>query len=65
MIKIGQIRVGNVCFEIKHDEKDESNPYKLYRKWYENGWHRSLLAKYTNLYGCTDAINDYARRMDL
>ena len=32
-----------VC--IKHLE-DRHNPYKLYRKWWDGGWHRAKVVEY-------------------
>ena len=27
----------------------KTNPFKLYVKWYENGWHRKKVAEYANI----------------
>ena len=65
MRKIGEIETGNIRFVIKYDNADQYNHYKVYRKWYENGWHNSLIAEYANLYGCMCVIEDYVLRNQL
>ena len=59
MKKIGELNTGKTCFVIYHDEKQEMNPYRIYTKWYSNGWHRNLLAQYADLYSCVLYIKDY------
>ena len=61
MHKIGELNTIHGTFEIKYDEKDRCNPYKLYAKWYDGGYHRKLLVKYGDLYSCTLAIADYIK----
>ena len=70
MKKIGELITIHGTFEIKYDEKDKYNPYKLYTKWYDSGkdngykfvgYHHKLLAKFADLFGCTNAINEYVR----
>lgn len=29
-----------------YDSTANYNPYKLYRKWYDKGWHRKKVAEY-------------------
>ena len=30
------------------DNTAQINPYRIYRKWYEYGWHRELVTKYAD-----------------
>ena len=73
MKKIGELNTIHGTFEIKYDEKDRYNPYKLYAKWYDSGkdngytfvgYHRRLLAKFCHLHGCIDTINNFVRDHD-
>lgn len=64
MKKIGELNTNHGTFEIKYDEQDRYNPYKLYAKWYDGGYHRKLLVKYADLHGCTNAINEFVRTHD-
>ena len=62
MRKIGELNTAKVHFVIYHNEKTNKNPYKIYKKWYDNGWHRSLLESYQDLYSCVLYIKDYLNR---
>lgn len=73
MQKIGELNTLHGTFEIKYDKDDKYNPYKLYTKWYDSGkdngytfvgYHRKLLAKYADLHGVTNAINEFVRQHD-
>lgn len=64
MKKIGELNTNHGTFEIKYDEQDRYNPYKLYAKWYDGGYHRRLLAKFCHLHGCIDIINNFVRDHD-
>lgn len=57
MRKIGEIR-SNITFIIKVDDEDRINPYKVYRRWYDGGWHQKQAAKYGNLHSCLLYIED-------
>lgn len=35
-----------VCIE---DSSAAFNPYKLYEKWYDRGWHRKKITEYTDM----------------
>ena len=62
MRKIGELNTEKVHFVIYHDEKRKVNPYRVYSKWYNQGWHKSLLAEYGDLYSCILYIEDYVHR---
>ena len=64
MKKIGELNTIHGTFEIKYDEQARYNPYKLYAKWYDGGWHRRLLANFCHLHGCISIINDFVRDHD-
>ena len=61
MRKIGELNTKKVHFVIYHDENTKCNPYRIYSKWYNNGWHKSLLAKYEDLLSCIHYIEFYVR----
>lgn len=42
-----------------HDGK--TNPYRIFRNWYNQGKHKKQLAKYANFGSCLDFIRDYYR----
>ena len=60
MKKIGELNTLSGWFIICYDEADR-NHYKLYQKWYNNGWHRKLIVKYADLFSCTIWINEYIK----
>lgn len=62
MKKIGELITKKVHFVIYHDEKRQTNPYRIYSKWYKDGWHKSLLNEYQDLFSCVLYIEDYVRR---
>ena len=33
-------------FACIYDSSARCNPYKLYRKWYDQGWHRKKVVEY-------------------
>lgn len=39
----------------------KTNPYRIYRKWYNMGWHKKMLQKYANFDSCLYHISDYYR----
>ena len=59
MKKIGELNALAGSFVIYYDECDRFNHYKLYKKWYDRGWHRKLIEKYGDLYSCTIWINEF------
>lgn len=63
MKKIGELSTRSALFVLYYDEKDRHhNHYKLYQRWYSQGWHRKLIEAYGDLYSCTIWINDYVSR---
>lgn len=64
MKKIGELKTKTTMFVIYYDEADRYNHYKLYSKWFDNGWHKKLISKYSDLHGCTNAINEYVLKHD-
>ena len=61
MRKIGEIR-SNITFIIKIEDEDKQTPYRVYRRWYDNGWHEKLVDKYRNMYCCILYIEDRIAR---
>jgi hypothetical protein len=62
MKKVGELNTKKVHFVIYHDESRKFNPYRIYSKWYSDGWHKSLLAEYEDMYSCVIFIENYVRR---
>lgn len=58
MNKIGELNAKAATFVIYYDRED-TNPYKVYWKYYENGYHRKLVVKYADLHGCTAWISNF------
>ena len=52
MRKIGEINTGRTTFIIKVDDEDIKTPYRVYRKYWDNGYHQRLHDKYRDLYSC-------------
>jgi len=63
MKKIGELNALAGTFVIYYDEADR-NHYRLYKKWYNKGWHRQLIVKYADLSSCTYWIHDYINQHD-
>lgn len=40
----------------------QRNPYQLYSKWYEQGWHKRKLVEYANFYSVLCWLKEYAER---
>ena len=34
---------------VYNEEKKNHNPYTIYRKWYDRGWHRKKIVEYANM----------------
>lgn len=34
------------CYVCIYDSRTDRNPYKLYKKWYDKGWHRKKEVEY-------------------
>ncbi len=50
MKKIGELNMTEINFVMYYDEKEKYYHYKLYeREFYNNGWHRGMIAKYQDL----------------
>ena len=53
MIKIGSLVSRAMTIILYYDDKAKSNPYRIYKKYWDNGWHKKLIEKYENLASCT------------
>lgn len=62
MKKIGELNALAGSFLIYYDSTEAHNHYKIYNKWYNNGWHKMLVEKYADLFSCTAWINDFISR---
>ena len=61
MYKMGELNTRAGRFVIYYDNAARVNPYRIYKKWWNGGWHRELVEKYADLYSCTIYINDFVR----
>lgn len=59
MKKIGELNALAGSFIICYDEKEAHNHYKIYHKWYNQGWHKMLVEKYGDLYSCSCWIHNW------
>ena len=41
---------------VTHDDKRKTNPYTVYRKWYDNGWHSRKVNAYGDFNSCVCCI---------
>ena len=62
MHKIGMLDTKAVLFEVYYDDKAKTNPYKVYNKYWDHGWHKKLLLKYADLASCVNFINCYVKQ---
>ena len=46
--KIAEVCEKGVRLVMIHDEKDKCNPYKVYRKYWNGGWHKKQLSKWAD-----------------
>lgn len=44
--KVLEINENGLHLECIKDYTSKYNPYRLYRVWWDGGWHRNLLVKY-------------------
>lgn len=58
--KVLDINVEGIWWICVFDLRAKTNPYKLYRKWYENGWHRKKVEEYGNFVSVLCHLRDYA-----
>lgn len=61
MIKVGEVMDSGLRFQVMRVD-DETNPYRVYMKWYSDGWHRKQIAKYSDMVSCMVLITDYMRK---
>ena len=64
MEKIGMIHPRGTYFDIYYDDKARCNPYRVYHRYWDRGWHKRLLVKYANLGSCIAYINNYVMGHD-
>lgn len=56
--KVLEINEGTVYLECIKNDADKHNPFRLYTKWWDGGWHRKLLVKYANFASVIYRIKD-------
>ena len=50
---------GQYVVIIYHD--GETNPFRIYRKYWNGGWHKKILEKYADFNSCLCFIDSYYR----
>lgn len=40
----------------------KTNPYRIYRKWWDMGWHRKQIEKYGDFNSCLCFVADYYKQ---
>lgn len=55
-MKVMEINVEGVSLVCIMDTQTNQNPYKLYRVWYNDGYHRKLLKRYANFVSVIEHI---------
>ena len=55
MNKVGEITTMGLKFVVMWDK----GQLRLYKKYYHNGWHQELLAKYADMNSCLAHMMDY------
>ena len=56
--KIADISFAGAAYQVVHDTGCKRNPYKVYRKWYDNGWHRKKLTEWGDFPDAMQFLND-------
>ena len=62
MRKIGELNTKAGIIVIYHDESAKENPYKVYHKYWNAGWHKKLIVRYADLLSCTAWIHNFVLR---
>lgn len=57
--KVLDINVEGVNFVCIFAVHTNHNPYMLFIRWYDGGWHRKQLARYQNFVSVICHIHDY------
>ena len=58
--KVLDINVEGKHFICIFFENVKVNPYHLYEKWYDNGWHKKQIEAYGNFVSVLDHLRNYA-----
>lgn len=51
---------GQYIIIIYHEGK--ADPFHVYRKYWNNGWHKKILEKYEDFNSCLMFVNNYYRQ---
>lgn len=47
--KVMEVTIKETRYLVIKDNTAVRNPYKVFRKWYDTGWHRSKVTEYEDL----------------
>lgn len=47
--KIMEVMIDQTRWLVIKDNRETSNPYKVYHKWWDGGWHRKKVTEYADL----------------
>lgn len=64
MRKVGMLNTKDKLFEVFYDDKTAVNPYRVYEKYWNSGWHRKQLVRYGNLSSCMAYMYTYVLNHD-
>lgn len=60
IVKCMDMCVEGKRFVCKHHIGAKRNPYKLYEKWYDGGWHQKKIIEYQNFISVLDFLRLHA-----
>lgn len=47
--KVMEVLIGQTRWMVIKDNSQTANPYKVYHKWWDGGWHRKKITEYADL----------------
>lgn len=47
--KVLELNDNGIIIECVKDYTQAYNPYRVYRKWWDGGWHRKQMERYSNI----------------
>lgn len=62
--KVMEINEGRYIIECIKDDSVKFNPYRVYQKWYNAGWHRKQIEKYANFESVIYFLVDFMHTHD-
>lgn len=63
-MKIMEVMIKDYRYLVVKDNRSKSNPYKVYRKWWDGGWHRKKITEYADLESVFYTMQSACRTVD-